>query len=119
MSRTVSSRDVVWIVVAALAVGSSGVVGAVIALEIVLLRIRPRERDVQAARLLGLTACTTTLVAGVIGGFVGLARGWDYPPTAWFAFIEGGVIGGAVGLVLGVCVGVLLATDHLRQPTSA
>jgi hypothetical protein len=115
MSGATPSRETVWIVVGALVVAGGGAIGAALVAEAVLLMIRPSTRGGWAARLMGLTTLTTGLVAGLVGGVVGVARGLDYPPTAWFAFIEGGVIGGCVGLLLGGLVGAVLAVDVLRQ----
>jgi len=50
-----------------------------------------------------------------MGGVVGVVRGWDYPPTRVFAFIEGGIIGGVPGLLLGALVGAVLVLAHIRR----
>lgn len=102
-----------------LAVVCLGLVGLVLVGEIALLRARPRAARQRAWRLFGLTALTAALVTGLVGGVVGLVRGLDYPPTAFFAFLEGGVLGGALGLLLGSAVGAVLAVDLRRQASSA
>jgi hypothetical protein len=48
------------------------------------------------------------MVAGVLGGLVGLVLGLRaYPPTAWFAVLEVGVPAAMAGAVLGALVGLL------------
>ncbi len=58
------------------------------------------------------------VVAGVLGGLVGLALGLRaHPATAWFAVLEVGVPAAMAGAVLGALVGLLTvavqkATHH-------
>lgn len=103
----------------AAAVVCFGLVGLVLVGEVALLGSRPTSVREQASRVLALTATTTALVAGVIGGVIGLVRGLEYPPTAFFAFLEGSVLAGIPGLLIGACVGAVLAADLRRQARHA
>lgn len=71
----------------------------------------------QAWRLLALTSLAAAGVGGVIGSLVGLVRGLAYPRTAYFAFMEGGVLASVPMLFLGVVVGTVVAYDHVRNST--
>lgn len=106
------------VVAAVLAIVCLGALGLALVGEIALLRTRPRADRQRAWRLFGLTALTAALVAALLGGVVGVVRGLDYPPTVFFAFLEGGVIGGVAGLLLGTAVGAVLAVDLRRQASS-
>jgi hypothetical protein len=105
-----------WIVAAVLGAACLGLGGLVVVAEAALLRWRPGSVREETWRLAGLATCTTALVAGVVGGVVGLLRGLAvYPPTAFFAFLEGGALGAALGLLVGAGVGVVLAADLRRR----
>jgi hypothetical protein len=86
-----------------------GVVGAAAVGEVYLLRARPRTPEGRRWRLLGLTTLSSAFVAGLLAGAAAVVVGLRHPATAFFAFLEGGLLGGAVGLVVGVCVSAGLA----------
>ncbi|MEN0130493.1 MAG: hypothetical protein AAGC49_13695 [Brevundimonas sp.] len=112
---TTSRRTGTWIAATAFAC-LFGAVGLAVLGEVLLLRARPRTPAEQTWRLAGLTTLTTVLVAGLVGGVVGLVIGMrTYAPTAWFAFIEGGLAGGFCGLLVGAAVATVLALDLRRQ----
>jgi hypothetical protein len=113
------TRVVIFVVVGALSTVSLGLLGLVTFAETVLLLWRANQPTAQAWRLLALTALTTTLVAGLAGGVLGLVRGLQHPSTAYFAFLEGGVLAGAPGMLVGACVGTVLALDLRRQAQHA
>jgi hypothetical protein len=49
-----------------------------------------------------------SVLLGALGGVVGLVVGLAvYPPTAWFAVLEVGVLAGIIGWFLGLFVGVV------------
>ena len=103
---------VVGIVVAVL----FGAVGALAALSVALLAApTPSTARGRAVRLGALIALAIGLVAGVAGGVWGFQRGLEYPPTVFFAFIEGSLLFGVPGLVLGALVGAAVALVQLRR----
>ncbi|MDM7854895.1 hypothetical protein [Cellulomonas alba] len=104
-----------WIVAAVAATVTLGPVGLAAVGEVWLLRAHPTSASQRNWRLFGLTALTTAFVTGLVGGIVGLVLGLEHPPTAWFAFIEGGIAGGVLGLLLGSCVGAVLVAVSHRQ----
>jgi hypothetical protein len=53
---------------------------------------------------------------GALGALVGLIRGlWVYPPTAWFAVIEVGLLAVIVGAVVGAMVGLAVRVFGRRN----
>lgn len=64
--------------------------------------------------LLGRFVLVGTILAGTVGGVVGLVVGLRvYPPTAWFAIFELGVPAAIVGALLGLASG--LSVRKLRH----
>ena len=55
------------------------------------------------------------IVLGLAGAVVGLIRGLSYPPTAWFAVIEGGLPSAIVGALLGGTVGYVAQVIRRRR----
>ncbi len=69
-------------------------------------------------------AAIGAMVAGCVGGFIGLVIGlFAYPPTAWFAVLELGLPSAFVGVLIGLAAGGTALAIHrprrLRLPPNA
>ena len=102
----------------AMAVGCTalfGALGAALVLEGYLLTMPlPRSATARAWRTLGLTALSTGVAAGLVGGLVALAAGfpWVYAGLA-------GTLAGLVGLGLGSMAGLVVSWDGYRREAPA
>jgi hypothetical protein len=66
----------------------------------------PPGRDEPAFDVFLRLSALTLAVIGAAGGVWGLVRGLAYPPTVWFAVLEGGLIFVVLGAVPAVLVGL-------------
>ena len=92
-----------------------GAVGAALVLEGYLLTMPlPRSARARAWRTLGLTAVSTGVVAGLLGGLAALAAGypWVYAGLA-------GTLAGLAGLGLGSLAGLVVSWDGYRREAHA
>jgi hypothetical protein len=119
VDRTATRLLILGVLMAALL----GLVGLLLTAEGALLLLPlPRTVQQRAWRLLALTAVTTGLISGGVGGgYFALADLWGGTASvsqSVFAFFEGGVLFGAAGLILGALVGAVVAMDYRRRNAS-